>query len=181
MSELSFGEVGEILQLVQAIEGSEIDLEWGDLKIQVRRGGSISAARETRMENVEGNYANLPDAPELHAQQTAAPRTSEQSTSAEAGQAGQQQSEAGHERTPDHWVAVKAPMAGTFYWAPTPDDPPFAGVGETVAVGDTVALIEVMKLFTELKTETAGKVARIDVPDNSLVEFGQVLVWIEPA
>ena len=38
-----------------------------------------------------------------------------------------------------------------------------------------------MKLFTELKTEVAGKVARIDADDTALVEFGQPLIWIEPA
>jgi biotin carboxyl carrier protein len=72
-------------------------------------------------------------------------------------------------------------MAGTFYRAPTPDDPPFVEVGDTVTEGDTVALIEVMKLFTELKAEVAGKVAQVDVPDSKLVDFGRALVWIEPA
>jgi acetyl-CoA carboxylase biotin carboxyl carrier protein len=50
-----------------------------------------------------------------------------------------------------------------------------------VAPGDIVGLVEVMKLFTELKTEVAGKVARIDADDTALVEFGQPLIWIEPA
>ena len=54
-------------------------------------------------------------------------------------------------------------------------------VGDVVEIGDTVALIEVMKLFTELKSELAGKVARIDADDNALVEFDQTLLWIEPA
>ena len=82
---------------------------------------------------------------------------------------------------PDHWVAIKAPMVGTFYRSPKPGDPAFVDAGDVVALGDTVGLVEVMKLFTELKTEVAGKVARIDVDDTALVEFGQPLIWIEPA
>ena len=37
MSELSFAEVGEILQLVQSIDGADVHVEWGDLRIHVQR------------------------------------------------------------------------------------------------------------------------------------------------
>ena len=82
---------------------------------------------------------------------------------------------------PAHWVAVSAPMAGTFYRSPKPDEPPYVEVGDLVSAGDTVALVEVMKLFTELKADASGKVARIEAADCSMVEFGQALIWIEPA
>ena len=87
----------------------------------------------------------------------------------------------GQSDTPDHWMAISAPMVGTFYRSPKPGEPTFVDVGDVVAVGDTVGLVEVMKLFTELKTEVAGKVARVDADDTALVEFGQPLIWIEPA
>ena len=177
MSELSFGEVGEILHLLQAIDGSEIELEWGDLKIQVRRctstavsGGGLATAADKSTNVLAGVEPQPPGA--------LAP--AEHSTSAEeAGAAQPIPEDSGG--TPEHWVPISAPMAGTFYRAPTPADPPFAEVGDAVSVGDTVALIEVMKLFTELMAEVSGRVARVDVPDTTLVEFGQTLVWIDPA
>lgn len=178
MPELSFGEVGEILQLVQAIEGSEVDLEWGDLRIQVRRGPT--AADPTTAQAAMVAPATV---------SPAAPATVDQVAPKPLGDAAGQQATAAPAAgtvaeasgTPVHWAAVTAPMVGTCYRAPSPDEAPFVEVGDLVRVGDTVALIEVMKLFTELKTEVDGKVARIDVTDGELVEFGQALVWIEPS
>ena len=174
MSELSFGEVGEILHLLQEVECSEIDLEWEEPKIQVRKHGASPAA---------GVAQESPAEPSSMDGGTSRERPEELTSAALAAPvdfASDQQSEVDGE-VPSGWVAISAPMAGTFYKSPSPDEPQFAEVGATVNAGDTVALIEVMKLFTELKAETAGKVARIDVPDGGLVEFGQSLVWIEPA
>lgn len=75
---------------------------------------------------------------------------------------------------------MAAPMTGTFYRSPAPGDPPFVQPGDEVKAGQTVALIEVMKLFSELKAEVDGTVARIDAQDRCLVEYGQPLMWIEP-
>jgi len=169
--ELSFGEVGEILHLLQEVEAAEIDLEWGDLRIQVRKNG---ASFQT---------AVAPASPQTTAAMPG-PNPSEQPqpsliAASPAPTAGTAQTAVSDNVSSD-WLAVSAPMAGTFYRSPSPEEPVFAEVGDVVAVGDTVALLEVMKLFTELKAEVAGKVARIDVADGSMVEFDQPLVWIEP-
>lgn len=81
----------------------------------------------------------------------------------------------------DNWVAVKAPMVGTFYSAPAPGEAAFASVGDRVKVGQTVCIIEAMKLMNELEAETAGAVAKIMVENAEPVEFGQVLMYIDPA
>jgi acetyl-CoA carboxylase biotin carboxyl carrier protein len=169
--ELSFSEVGEILHLLQGVEGSNIELEWGDLTIQVRRGDAeersalVTAPQEPADVSVPGDVAT-------YAASTAgvADRTATETTQTEAV-----------EEIPSHWIAVSAPMAGTFYRASAADRPPYVEIGDLVSPGDTVALIEVMKLFTELKAEAGGKVARIDAADGTLIEFGQPLIWIEPA
>ena len=176
MSELSFGEVGEILQLVKAIEGSEIDLQWGDLRIQVRRGAA-SSPREGELNRQEATNAG--GGGDLYVQPTSSPASAPSATTTTLNASEEVVGGAG--ATPSHWVAVSAPMAGTLYRVPSPDEPPFVEVGDPVSDGDTVAIIEVMKLFTELKAAVSGKVVRIDVPDSTLVEFGQALVWIEPA
>ncbi|MDR7597107.1 MAG: biotin/lipoyl-containing protein, partial [Armatimonadota bacterium] len=41
-----------------------------------------------------------------------------------------------------HWVPVTAPMVGTFYRAPGPDQPPFVQEGDRVEAGQTLCIIE---------------------------------------
>ncbi|VFQ82138.1 unnamed protein product [Cuscuta campestris] len=45
----------------------------------------------------------------------------------------------------------KAPMAGTFYHAPSPGAPPFVKVGDKVSKGQLLCIIEAMKLMNEIE------------------------------
>ena len=78
------------------------------------------------------------------------------------------------------WVAVTAPMLGTFYAAPKPGAPPFVTVGQEVSADDTVAILEVMKLMNHIKAGTRGRIAQILVSNGELVEFEQLLIYIDP-
>ncbi len=78
------------------------------------------------------------------------------------------------------WVEVKSPMVGTFYRAPAPDEPSFASVGDRIAVGQAVCIIEAMKLMNELEAETSGQVMEILVENGQPVEFGQILMYVNP-
>lgn len=75
---------------------------------------------------------------------------------------------------------VTAPSLGTFYRAPKPGEAPFVGPGAKVAAGDPLCLVEVMKLFTTVDAPVAGRVVAIHAEDGDLVEFGQLLVSIDP-
>lgn len=77
--------------------------------------------------------------------------------------------------------AVRSPMVGTFYRAPSPTANPFVAVGDVVKEGQTLCLIEAMKLMNEIKAEKGGKIARILVDNGSPVEFDQPLFELEPA
>lgn len=79
------------------------------------------------------------------------------------------------------WIAVKAPMLGTFYAAPKPGAPPFVSVGHPVAADDNICIIEVMKLMNYVKAGQAGTIKQIAVSNGDLVEFDQALVYIDPA
>jgi acetyl-CoA carboxylase biotin carboxyl carrier protein len=74
---------------------------------------------------------------------------------------------------------VPAPLPGTFYRRPSPDQPPFKTEGDMLAAGETVGLIEVMKTFTEVKAEEAGKLARFLVENEDAVMAGQPLYELE--
>ncbi len=82
---------------------------------------------------------------------------------------------------PAHWVAVMAQHLGVFYRAPKPGAVPYVEVGQSVDVGSELCLLEVMKLFTAFKAQTAGIVRRICARDAEMVEYGEVLFYIEPA
>ena len=73
-----------------------------------------------------------------------------------------------------------APMVGTFYRAPSPDAPPFVEVGSVVRQGQPLCLIEVMKLFTTINSDVAGRVVQIGAENGELVEYGRTLFVIEP-
>jgi acetyl-CoA carboxylase biotin carboxyl carrier protein len=76
---------------------------------------------------------------------------------------------------------VTAPMVGTFYRSPAPDQPPFVEPGDTVAAGDAVGIIEVMKLFNSITAGVDGTVAEVLAENGAAVEHGQRLIAIEPA
>lgn len=72
--------------------------------------------------------------------------------------------------------AIKAPLVGTFYAAPSPDQPPFVQVGDTVKKGDVVLIIESMKLMNEVTSDVDGVVQEILVKNGDAVEYDQPLM-----
>ena len=74
---------------------------------------------------------------------------------------------------------IIAPLAGTFYQAPSPEESLFVEVGQKVNAGDVVCIIESMKVFTELRTEQGGIVRDILVEDEDAVMRNQEIMEIE--
>ena len=77
-------------------------------------------------------------------------------------------------------VEVLSPMPGTFYRAPSPDDPPFVKEGDSVKKGDTLCIIEAMKIMNEIEADDNGVIKKILVDSGQAVEFNQPLFIIEP-
>lgn len=79
------------------------------------------------------------------------------------------------------WVPIISPMVGTFYRAAAPDERPFVEVGDRIKVSQTVCIIEAMKLMNEIDAdEVSGQVMEILVQNGEPVEYGQVLMRINP-
>jgi acetyl-CoA carboxylase biotin carboxyl carrier protein len=74
-----------------------------------------------------------------------------------------------------------SPMPGTYYSAPTPDDPPFVSVGSKVSKGQTLCIIEAMKIMNEIESEFDGIITAINVENSDPVEYNQVLFKISPS
>ncbi len=166
---LSYREVAEILKIIDASACDELILELDGTKLVVRRGkaGNGDAAAGTA-----GNPRSI--SPESISSTTtgavAAPACEPTITPHAAAQ----------ERREDGLVEMRAPMVGTFYRAPSPAEPPFVKVDDEVQVGDPLCVIEVMKLFTTIEAQHAGRIAEIGAENAALVEYDQLLFVIEP-
>src|SRR5262245_1526750 len=168
LMELTEDDVLEILKLFEQSKFDFLQLEHGERKITVSKGGYVpTVAGNTRAATSSSIAASSSAA----AVATAAP---------EAASAPQPEAKPAPSSIPAGLVAVTAPMVGKFYSAPAPSDPPYVEVGSKVAVGATVGLIEVMKVFASIKAETAGVIERILVSSGEFVEFGQPLFLLRP-
>lgn len=155
---LTYQEVVLILKILQDSSCTEFEFSQGDLHFTFRRDHRSLSTASTP----------LPDAPSPapdHEPPQPVSGTPQSTTASDA---------------PSHWVSVTAPMVGCFYRQPAPDQPPFVEEGQSVRAGDPVGIIEVMKLMNTISAECHGIVRRIMVPNESLVEYGQVLMYIEP-
>ena len=78
------------------------------------------------------------------------------------------------------FVEITAPMVGTFYRAPAPDEPPYIQTGEMISPGQVLFIIEAMKMMNEIEAEIKGVVKEILVENGEPVEYGQPLILIDP-
>lgn len=76
---------------------------------------------------------------------------------------------------------VPSPLPGTFYRRPSPEAAPYKSEGDAVAVGDVLGLVEVMKQFSEITAEVAGRIQSFNVENGDPVEPGQIIAIIEAA
>ena len=77
-------------------------------------------------------------------------------------------------------TAVTAPLVGTFYAAPAPDQAPFVAVGDRVKKGQTVCLIEAMKMMSEVPAPCDCVIEEILKGSGELVSFGEPLIRYKP-
>jgi acetyl-CoA carboxylase biotin carboxyl carrier protein len=143
--------VRELAELLAETGLSEIEVEDGDRKIRVSRGGAQVAA-----------------APVYHG----APPSAAAPVPATAPAPGEPAAGA------DTAGALTSPMVGTVYLAAEPGAPNFVSVGDSVKEGQTLVIIEAMKVMNPIAAEKAGTVKAILVDNAQPVEFGQPLVVI---
>src|SRR5699024_4613801 len=79
----------------------------------------------------------------------------------------------------DNIETINAPMVGTFYKSPSPEESPYVQVGDAVSNESTVCILEAMKLFNEIQAEVTGEIAEILVEDGQMVEYGQPLFKVK--
>ncbi len=91
-------------------------------------------------------------------------------------------------------IRVLAPSSGIFYIAPSPTDPPFVNVGDSVSNEQTLCLIEAMKVFRAISLQiynsdgaivyppdTNYEVVRVNTTSGQAVNTGDLLFVVKPA
>jgi acetyl-CoA carboxylase biotin carboxyl carrier protein len=160
-TKLTRADVEAILELVEAAEHlGDFHLKYGDLELRVSRNASGGPPSDSTS---SAAAASMPAAPTPKPAQDAPPARKQAAAPVPSGMA-----------------SVKAPMVGTFYRAPSPGAAPFVAVGDRVQTDTVVCIIEVMKLMNTIHAEAAGIIREIRVEDSRPVEFGQVLLVIDP-
>jgi len=149
--------VKKLIELVEESGIAELEIQEGEESVRIRRVSDTAPAQLI----YPAAAAGAPPAPP-------APATPH---IAGAGAAAEELVPEGH--------AIKSPMVGTFYRAPSPGAKPFVEVGAHVSEGETLCIIEAMKMLNQIECDRAGVVAAILVENGQPVEFGQPIFVIE--
>ena len=143
--------VRELAEMLGDTGLTEIEVEDGERKIRVSRGGGVAMAA-----------APAPVAAPAPAAPTAAAPVPESAAAPEADTAG----------------AIKSPMVGTVYLASEPGAANFVKVGDSVTEGQTLLIVEAMKVMNPIAADKSGTIKAILVENAQPVEYDQPLVVI---
>ncbi|AFY62445.1 acetyl-CoA carboxylase biotin carboxyl carrier protein [Synechococcus sp. PCC 6312] len=157
--ELDLNQLRELVTILNQTDITELSLKSGDLELTLKKGTMVVAQPILTSASAPVTSQTSVPAPEVVSASEPTPPP----------------------QTPKKGAEINSPMVGTFYRAPSPDDPPFIDVGDSVKKGQVVCIIEAMKLMNEIEAESNGIVTEILVQNGEPVEFGQALIRINPS
>ena len=156
-------ELRELIDFLIEKDISEFELERGDVKVRIKRGGLDANSAAI-------SHAGIPaSVPVTSSVPVQAPRAN---VSAPAVTPPPPVEEELH--------VVKSPIVGTFYESPSPGSPAFVKIGDVVEAGQVLCIIEAMKLMNEIESDVAGELVKKFVSNSQPVEYGQPLFAIRP-
>jgi acetyl-CoA carboxylase biotin carboxyl carrier protein len=165
---MDFKQIKELITLVNESQIGEVLIENDNLSIRIR--------------HLEYNKKNIIAAPAATiAATTIAPVADHAKPAISTEQAATKENSPKETLSDKNLITVKSPMIGTFYRSSSPDKAAYAKVGDDVQKGDVLCIIEAMKLFNEIESESSGKIVKILVENESPVEYDQPLFLIDPA
>lgn len=149
----------ELLELMEKYDIREFKQQRGDAYYVLRRGAQTVAAAPVAYTPAAAAPAAASPAPVAAA---AAPPAAAAASSDEG------------------LIPVKSPTVGTFYQSPSPGEPAFVKVGDTVSADTVVCIVEAMKLFNRIPAKVSGTIAKVLLADGDSVEFGQPMFLVKP-
>ena len=162
---MNLKELKELILFLKEEGITEFELERGDVKVRVKRGGSgpAMAIPDSRYIAVHGAPAAVPELAVMPAVPAgvspAAPPPKK-------------------EEIAEDLHMVRSPIVGTFYESPSPGAPPFVKPGDHIATGQVLCIVEAMKLMNEIESDVAGELVKRLVTNGQPIEYGQELFAI---
>lgn len=153
-------EVKELVRLISTTDINELHLESGPVRIVIKRGGIAAPA-----------YS----APAVY---TPPPTLATPDRSESVNLIGHSPTHGGEITLEEGEQLIVAPMVGTFYSAPAPNEPPYVAEGHEIEPSTIVGIIEAMKMMNEIEAEVGGRIVRILVQNAQPVEYGQPLMVV---
>ena len=141
--------IRKLIEIFQATDLTEIEIQEGEDSIRLTRG--------------------MHGVPQVQSPATAGPSPLQKLAEISMDDEAEEESE---------YQEVRAPMVGTFYLAPSPDEQPYVKVGDRVQKGKVLCLIEAMKIYNPIESELDGEIVEILKVDGEPVEFGEVLFLV---
>jgi acetyl-CoA carboxylase biotin carboxyl carrier protein len=160
-------ELKELIDFLVEKDISEFELERGDVKVRIKRGGETAATVITHAVPMASVPMAASPGQTSHSATAAATPPASTSTAPPAA-------------AEEELHTVKSPIVGTFYEAPGPGALPFVKPGDQVAAGQVLCIIEAMKLMNEIEADASGEVVKVLVNNGQPVEYGQPLFAIRP-
>jgi acetyl-CoA carboxylase biotin carboxyl carrier protein len=161
-------ELKELIDFLIEKDISEFELERGDVKVRIKRGGDSSAPVIAHAMPIASMPMPVSVASPTPAAASGSPAPA--ATSAVPPPAAAE----------EELHQVKSPIVGTFYESPAPGAPPFVKPGDQVAAGQVLCIIEAMKLMNEIESDVSGEIVRALVNNGQAVEYGQPLFAVRP-
>jgi acetyl-CoA carboxylase biotin carboxyl carrier protein len=160
-------ELKELIDFLIEKDISEFELERGDVKVRIKRGGETVAPVIAHAMPMATMPIVAPNVQPSHTPTATAPPPASASVPPPAA-------------AEEELHTVKSPIVGTFYEAPGPGALPFVKPGDQVAAGQVLCIIEAMKLMNEIESDASGEVVKVLVSNGQPVEYGQPLFAIRP-
>ncbi|PTF22788.1 acetyl-CoA carboxylase biotin carboxyl carrier protein [Staphylococcus cohnii] len=157
---MNFKEIKELIEILDQSSLTEINIE--------DKGNIVNLKKEKETEIITPQVSQQP-------MQQIAPQQSAVSNQLDA----QSSEETSSSQENDNLKTINAPMVGTFYKSPSPEESPYVQVGDSVSNESTVCILEAMKLFNEIQAEVKGEITEILVEDGQMVEYGQPLFKVK--
>jgi acetyl-CoA carboxylase biotin carboxyl carrier protein len=170
-------EIRELIEFLVEKDIAEFEMERGDLKLHIKRGGASQPASVVHVAPALApvHAVSVSPIPGTSFSPSSAPATGNGDSAAIAGPSSGPAAEA---PTETDLFILKSPIVGTYYEAPSPGTPPFVKVGDTVSAGQVLCIIEAMKLMNEIEAEVSGEIAKMFISNGSPVEYGMPLFGI---
>lgn len=157
---MNFKEIKELIEILDQSSLTEINIE--------DKGNIVNLKKEKETEIITPQVSQQP-------MQQIAPQQSAVSNQLDT----QSSDDTSASQENDNLKTINAPMVGTFYKSPSPEESPYVQIGDSVSNESTVCILEAMKLFNEIQAEVTGEITEILVEDGQMVEYGQPLFKVK--